>query len=64
MKNREIQCKFYECEGKCLKGREGTFYGSCQHCTKYQKKMGARPNRVDTRKRKIEKYMKHDRDFY
>lgn len=31
-KTRERQCIYYEYEGKCSKGREGTFLKQCQIC--------------------------------
>lgn len=64
MKTREIVCQFYECKGKCSKGKKADFYGMCQHCGAYRKKEGAKPNRVDTRKRKLAKIQKRElRDF-
>ena len=64
MKTREIQCKFYEYEGKCLKGRKGTFRKACQHCSLYTLLKGGKPARVDNRRRKLEKYSKHERNDY
>ena len=64
MKTREIQCEFYEYEGQCSKGREGTFRKACQHCSKYRPKRGTAPARVDNRRRKLEKYSKHERNDY
>ena len=61
MKNREIVCKFYEYEGKCTKGREGTFRGKCQTCNQYNPKKGAKPARTDNRRRKLDKIMKKER---
>ena len=55
MKSREIQYKFYICQGKCKNGKSADFYGICQHCGKYEKKEGARPNRTDNRRKKIDK---------
>lgn len=60
MKVRERVCQFYICEGSCSKGREGTFYGKCQTCNKYLPMPGARPNRVDNRKKKMDKILKKD----
>lgn len=60
MKTREIVCQFYECKGKCSKGKNADFYGVCQHCSKYRKKEGAKPNRVDNRKKKMEKINKRE----
>lgn len=61
MKDREIMCQFYICEGQCSKGREGTFRKACQHCTKYRPKRGTRPARVDNRRKKMEKINKREK---
>lgn len=42
-KTREIICTFYECEGKCSKGRAGTFRHKCQTCNLYLPKNIANP---------------------
>lgn len=60
-KTREIVCEYYEYEGSCTKGREGTFYGKCQTCDKYNPKQGAKPNRVDNRRKKLDKIMRKER---
>ena len=60
-KVRERVCKFYICEGFCSKGREGTFYGKCQTCDKYNPKQGAKPNRVDNRRKKLDKIIKREK---
>lgn len=60
-KDREIQCKFYICEGSCSKGREGTFRGSCQHCAKYRPKLGSKPARTDTRKQKLDRIIRKEK---
>ena len=57
-KDREIMCIFYEHEGQCSKGREGTFRKACQHCTKYRPKRGTRPARVDKRRQKMDTMLK------
>ena len=44
-KDRERVCQYYECEGKCKKGRAGTFRDACQTCNKYNALKGARPKR-------------------
>ena len=54
-RDREIVCTFYVCEGTCTKGKEATFRKTCQHCSKYRKKEGASPARVDKRKIKQRK---------
>ena len=48
MKDRERVCRYYEYEGKCLKGREGTFNKACKTCNKYDPKPEPRPRRTDT----------------
>lgn len=64
MKTREIQCEFYEYEGKCSKGKEGTFYKHCQTCSTYCAKKGGHPARTDKRKEKREKINKKElRDY-
>ena len=42
MKDRGVACKFYICEGDCRKGREGTFFGYCQHCDAYNPVRGGK----------------------
>lgn len=64
MKDREILCKFYICNGKCTKGKDAKFYGICQHCSLYEKKKGAKPNRTDLRKKKLNKIQKKERINY
>lgn len=49
MKDREIQCIHYICEGNCDLGKEGTFRHQCQTCKSYKKKIGGTPARKDTR---------------
>lgn len=58
--NREIACIFYECEGECLKGREGTFRKSCQTCKDYKAQKGGRPARKNLRKEKMAKANERD----
>ena len=60
----EIVCQYYICEGQCSKGREGTFRKACQHCSLYTHLKGGKPARVDNRRRKFEKYSKHERNDY
>lgn len=60
MKDREIQCKFYICNGKCEKNKKANFYGICQHCGLYEKKKGAKANRTDLRRKKIDKIIKKE----
>ena len=64
MKDREIVCIFYEHEGQCSKGREGTFLKQCQICNLYRAKAGAAPRRTDNRRKKLEKINKREsRDY-
>lgn len=51
-KNREIACIYYECEGQCLKGRDGTFRDSCQKCKLYLPLRGGKPARKDLHRQK------------
>ena len=60
MKDREIVCIHYEYEGKCSKGREGTFLKQCQICDKYRAKPGAAPRRTDNRRKKLDKINKKE----
>lgn len=62
-KTREIACRFYVAEKECLKGREGTFYGSCQTCKFYLAKRGGRPARKDLRQEKTEKFLSDKRNW-
>lgn len=64
MKDREIACKSYICEGNCAKGKEGTFRKACQTCQKYDPKRGSAPARKDLRKEKKEKFEKDKRNWY
>ena len=45
MKDREVRCIYYDYEGSCLKGREGTFWDACQTCNKYKPVKGGAPAR-------------------
>lgn len=63
MKDREIACEFYICEGSCSKGREGTFRKACQTCSKYRPMKGGRPARRNLKKEKREKYLKDRRNW-
>ena len=64
MKDREIVCSFYEYEGCCSKGREGTFRKACQTCGKYRPIRGGRPARTDNRRAKREKISKREMREY
>ncbi len=65
-KTREIVCIHYVNKGTCDLGRDAEFYGLCQTCSSYKKKPGAKPARVDNRKKKLSKIDKkesNERDF-
>lgn len=55
MKDREIPCMHYICEGECDIGREGTFRRYCQTCREYKEKRHGVPARPNDRKEKIYK---------
>lgn len=59
-RTRERQCEYYEYEGCCSKGREGTFLKQCQICDKYRAKPGAAPRRTDNRRKKLDKINKKE----
>lgn len=63
MKDREIACKSYVCEGNCSKGREGTFRSYCQTCNKYDPIKGGRPARKNLRREKREKFLNDRRNW-
>ncbi len=58
--SREVACIFYEHEGSCTKGREGTFRKTCQTCNKYKPKKGGTPARKNLKKQKTEEVIKRD----
>ena len=63
MKDREIACKYYVCEGECLNGRDGTFRKQCQICNKNDpipKGKAARPN---LKHEKQTKFLKDKRNW-
>ena len=55
MRDREIACVHYVCEGKCDLGKKAEFRGHCQICKNYLAKKGGRPARIDKRKQKQDK---------
>ena len=57
---REIVCEYYQWEGGCLKGREGTFYNACQTCKKYKARRGYTPARQNKKKEKLAKIKEKD----
>ena len=63
MKDREIACEFYEHEGCCTKGREGTFRKQCQICDIYKPVRGGQPARKNLKNEKKEKFMKDRRNW-
>ena len=63
-RTRELVCIHYKAKGECDLGKKAKFYGLCQTCPSYKKKPGAKPARTDNRRRKLEKYRKHDREDY
>jgi hypothetical protein len=60
-RTRELVCIHYKAKGECDLGKDAEFYGLCQTCPSYKKKPGAKPARTDNRRRKLEKYYKHER---
>jgi hypothetical protein len=50
---REVVCEFYQWEGGCTKGREGTFYDACQTCKKYKARRGYTPARQNRKRDKL-----------
>ena len=54
-RDRFIQCESYVAEKNCKRGKEGTFYGTCQKCPLYKPVKGARPAKVDRRRKTLEK---------
>lgn len=59
-KTREIACQFYQFEGGCAKGRDGTFRKYCQKCDWYKAKRGGIPARQDLRRKKKEDAYRND----
>ena len=60
-KTREIPCIHYVCAHQCDLGKDAEFYGLCQTCPTYTKKKGAKPARVDNRRRKLEKIQRKEK---
>ncbi len=63
MKTREYQCIYYEFEGSCLKGHDGTFNKQCQTCKDYQKKKGSQPRRKNLKKEKVSKWLNDIKNY-
>lgn len=64
MKDRNIICEFYIRHGECKKGKNADIIKTCQHCSFYSKKIGAKPHRTDNRRQKMEKINKKERRDY
>ena len=62
-RTREIPCTHYKCKGVCDLGKKAEFYGLCQTCPTYKKDKTRKPARVDTRKKKMEKFLRKDSDM-
>ena len=60
-KTREIVCLHYISKGNCDLGKDAEFYWLCQTCPSYKKKPGAKPARVDNRKKKLDKILKKEK---
>ena len=54
METREIVCMFYNCEGECELGREGTFRHYCQKCKQYKAKKNAVPARKNNKAARLD----------
>ena len=59
-RTREIVCIHYIHKGKCDLGKEAEFYGLCQTCPNYKKKPGAKPARINNRRKKLDKIIKKE----
>lgn len=63
MRNREIVCMFYTCEGgACAQNSNKAchFRKEMQKCQNYQADASAKPARVDTRKKRKERAERND----
>ncbi len=63
MKDRNIICTNYIAHNQCSLGKPADFYGYCQKCSFYEKKINTLPARVNRKKEKIEKAKKRERWF-
>lgn len=61
MKDREIVCEHYVCKGNCKLGKNADFRGLCQTCPSYRKLAGAKPARIDSRRKKLDKILKKEK---
>ena len=59
MKDRIEPCEFYECKGKCEKGRESDHSGYCQKCDKYYPRVKRR--HLNKKKQELEKIRKNEK---
>ena len=63
MKDRELACIHYKCEGKCDLGHDGTFRKACQHCKQYKPVKGGQPARRNLKKEKMRKLANDRRNW-
>ena len=65
MKDREIACESYICEGSCKKRpkKKITFRKTCQTCKDYRPIKHGHPARPNIRKQKLEKMKKDPRNW-
>ena len=61
-KDREIVCLHYKYEGECDLGKEASFRGLCQTCPQYRKLAGAKPARTDTRRSRLDRASRRERN--
>ena len=59
-KDRLNVCEYYECVGKCKKGREANHKGYCQICDKYKPR--ARIKHPNIKKQKLNKIREKEWD--
>lgn len=59
-RTREIICIHYVNKGTCDLGKKAEMYGLCQTCPSYKKKPGAKPARVDNRRKKLDRINKRE----
>ena len=63
MKDREVACMHYVCEGNCDLGKEGTFRKHCQTCKTYKAIPGGKVARPNLKREKTAKFMKDKRNW-
>ena len=54
-KDRLIPCKYYQNEGNCAKGREGTFHRYCQVCNRYEERRHKGGVDTTTKRQRLDK---------